>query len=188
VLTDLDVSALRRFHAQSGSRLTLALHEVDDPSRYGVVSTDGDGAVLGFVEKPAPGTELAATINAGTYVIEPGVLDLIPSGRAVSIEREVFPRLVGHGLHAQVDRGTWIDIGTPESYLEGNLRMMPAGGLVDASASIADGAEVRDSVVGARARIGAGARVRRCVLLEGAAVPAGEVVEERVVDSGGPVW
>src|SRR5581483_2046254 len=97
VLTDLDVTALVALHRERGARATLALHPVDDPSRFGVVVTSAGGQVEAFIEKPAPGTAPASTINAGTYVLEPVVLDLVEPGRAVSVEAEVFPRLVGAG-------------------------------------------------------------------------------------------
>jgi mannose-1-phosphate guanylyltransferase len=189
VLTDLDLSALVRFHRDREARMTLALHPVDDPSRYGVVVTAADGAVTAFVEKPAPGTAPAVTINAGAYVVESDVLDLIPEGRAVSVEYEVFPLLLGAGLYAQSSDGYWRDIGTPESYLAANLERMPPGGLVDPSAQVDTGADVTGSVVGPGCRVEAGARVSRSVLLEGAVVRAGRTVENRVMGSDGePVW
>jgi mannose-1-phosphate guanylyltransferase len=189
VLTDLDLSALVRFHRDREARMTLALHPVEDPSRYGVVVTAADGAVTAFVEKPAPGTAPAVTINAGTYVVEPGVLDLIPDGRAVSVEYEVFPVMVGAGLYAHSSDGYWRDIGTPESYLAANLERMPAGGLVDPSAQIDPAADVTGSVIGPGCRIEARARVSGSVLLGGAVVTAGRTVENRVMGSDGePVW
>ncbi|HEY8858264.1 MAG TPA: NDP-sugar synthase [Gaiellales bacterium] len=189
VLTDLDLTALVGLHRDRAARMTLALHPVDDPSRYGVVVTAPDGAVTAFVEKPAPGEVDAVTINAGTYVVEPDVLELIPTGRAVSVEYEVFPVLVGAGLYAGSFAGSWCDIGTPASYLAANLGQMPAGGLIDPSAYVAEGAEVTDSVVGPRCRIEAGARVVESVLLAGAVVAAGRTVQNRVVGvSGEPVW
>jgi mannose-1-phosphate guanylyltransferase len=189
VLTDLDLSALVRFHRDREARMTLALHPVDDPSRYGVVVTAADGAVTAFVEKPAPGTAPAVTINAGTYVVEPGVLDLIPEGRAVSVEYEVFPVLVGAGLYAQSSDGYWRDIGTPESYLAANLERMPPGGLIDPSAQVDPAADVTGSVVGPGCRVEAGARISGSVLLQGAVVTAGRRVENRVMGSDGePVW
>ena len=189
VLTDLDLSALVRFHRDREARMTLALHPVDDPSRYGVVVTAADGAVTAFVEKPAPGTAAASTINAGTYVVEPDVLGLIPAGRAVSVEYDVFPLLVGGGLYAQSSAGYWRDIGTPESYLAANLERMPPGGLVDASARVDPDATVTGSVVGPGCRVEAGATVSGSVLLEGALVAAGRTVENLVMASDGePVW
>lgn len=189
VLTDLDLTALVGLHRDRGARMTLALHPVDDPSRYGVVVTAPDGAVTAFVEKPAPGEVDAVTINAGTYVVEPDVLELIPAGPAVSVEYQVFPVLVGAGLYARSFAGAWRDIGTPASYLAANLEQMPAGGLIDPSADVAESAEVTDSVVGPGCRIEAGARVVESVLLAGAVVAEGKTVQNRVVGvSGEPVW
>jgi mannose-1-phosphate guanylyltransferase len=189
VLTDLDLTELVVLHRDRGARMTLALHPVDDPSRYGVVVTDPDGAVTAFVEKPAPGEADAVTINAGMYVVAPDVLELIPDGRAVSVEYEVFPLLVGAGLYARSFEGSWRDIGTPASYLAANLEHMPAGGLIDPSAHVAEGAEVTDSVVGPGCRIESGARVSESVLLAGAVVAEGKTVQNRVVGvSGEPVW
>ena len=74
--------------------------------------------MLGFLEKPDPAEIDTDEVNAGAYVIEPQVLDLIPRGRAVSIEREIFPRLVGQGLYGRRLEGYWMDIGTPERYLQ----------------------------------------------------------------------
>ena len=109
---------------------TLALHPVDDPSAYGLVRRAGgptapgasppsaDGEVLEFLEKPDPGEIDTDEINAGAYVLERSVIDLIPPGAMVSIEREVFPRLVGQGLYGHRLEGYWMDIGTPERYLQ----------------------------------------------------------------------
>src|ERR1700754_5185615 len=91
VLTDLDLTALQGFHAERRAAATLALYSVEDSSPYGLVRRDGDGAVLEFLEKT--GEEVPGAINAGAYVLERSVLDLIPAEREVSIEREVFPRL-----------------------------------------------------------------------------------------------
>src|ERR1700738_2589660 len=93
VLTDLDVSALLAFHRDRGAAATISLVAVEDPSRYGVVPTEENGRVVGFIEKPPPGEAPTNMINAGTYVLEPEVLDRIPPGGRVSIERETFPAL-----------------------------------------------------------------------------------------------
>jgi mannose-1-phosphate guanylyltransferase len=189
VLTDLDLTALHRLHRDRGARMTLALHAVDDPSRYGVVVTAADDSVRAFVEKPAPGQVDAVTINAGTYVVDPDVLELIPAGRAVSVEYEVFPLLVGAGLYARRFEGAWRDIGTPASYLAANLEQMPRGGLIDPSARVAADARVTDSVVGPDCRIESGASVSESVVLAGAVVAQGKTVQNRVVGvSGEPVW
>jgi mannose-1-phosphate guanylyltransferase len=188
VLTDLDLTALVAFHRSRRATATLALQPVDDPSRYGLVRTAADGEVEAFIEKPEPGQVDVDTINAGTYVLEPEVLDLVPPDVALSVEREVFPQLVGNGLYGRTERVGWIDIGTPASYLEANLSEMGEGGTVDPSAEIDPSAEVRDSVVGPGVVVGAGAHVARSVLLAGARVAAGAEVSEQVIGMDGPVW
>jgi mannose-1-phosphate guanylyltransferase len=189
VLTDLDLTALVAFHRDRRARMTIALHPVDDPSRYGVVATEPDGAVSAFIEKPPPGSTPVRTINAGTYVAEPGVLDLVPPGRAVSVEYDVFPLLVGQGLYALADGGAWRDIGTPESFLAANMERMPPGGLIDPTAEVDPQAVVVASVVGPGCRIEAGAHVHGSVVLAGALVAEGVTMDNLVVGtSGEPVW
>jgi NDP-sugar pyrophosphorylase family protein len=189
VLTDLDVGSLIERHRAAGARATIALHRVDDPSAYGLVRAEEDGRVTAFVEKPPPGEADVDTINAGTYVLEPDVLELIPPGRAVSVEREVFPCLIDRGLFAWPDEGHWRDIGTPASYLAANLEQMQDGGLVDPTAAVASTADVSGSVIGPEATIGEGARVHRSVVLAAAAVAAGATFEDVVVGRDGrAVW
>lgn len=188
ILTDLDLTALVAFHRSRRATATLALQPVDDPSRYGLVRTTEHGEVEAFIEKPEPGQVDVDTINAGTYVMEPEVLDLVPPDVAVSVEREVFPELVGNGLYGRTERVGWIDIGTPESYLTANLTEMDEGGTVDPTAEIDPSADVLDSVVGPGAVVGAGARVSRSVLLAGARVAPGAEVSGQVIGMDGPVW
>lgn len=194
VLADLDLGALVRFHERGGGPATIALHPVEDSSAYGLVRRDEDGRVLEFLEKT--GAAVPGEINAGAYVLERSVLDLIPAGREVSIEREVFPRLVGAGLRALPLAGYWMDIGTPKRYLaatwdilEGRVRTRvrpTAPGLL-----VGAGAEVdRDAVLGPRAVLGPGcrvasrARVSGSVLLDGCAVGEGARVEGSILAPG----
>jgi mannose-1-phosphate guanylyltransferase len=193
VLTDLDVTQFVAFHERMGAEGTIALHKVADPSRYGVVPTDGDGRVVEFVEKPEPGTAPTDLINAGTYVLEPSVLDRIDGGRPVSIEREIFPALVAdRSLYALDDETYWIDTGTPQEYIQAQLDLTEglrgdalAG--VEATSVVDAGATVRRSVVGAGATVADGARVEGAVLLAGAHVAAGAVVEGSIVGHGARV-
>ena len=170
VLSELDLRALRDLHVDRGARATIALTPVAEPSRYGLVLTTPDGAVEAFLEKPGPdalaGLDEPYHINAGAYVLDPAVLELIEPGRSVSIERDVFPGLVGRGLYAHATGGYWNDIGTPESYLAANqhvaARHEPVGRavVVAADARIEPGAELVPPVlIGAQVAIGAGARV-----------------------------
>jgi len=183
VVTDLsvgDLVAAHRANVQQGACATIHLTPVVDPSQYGVVEyEDGGGRVRGFVEKPAPGTTTSRHVNAGTYVFEPDVLDMLPGDAPLSVERVTFPALVERGaLFAHPTDDYWLDAGRPASYLRANLdlvggRRRDHDAAVHASASIASDATVRDSVVGARAVIGPGASVVGSVIFPGAHVGGG---------------
>lgn len=188
VLTDLDVAALVGFHRSRRAEATLHLIGVDDPSSYGVVALDGEGRVERFVEKPAPGTAPSNLVNAGTYVLEPSVLERIPLGTKTSIERVTFPAVAAGGrLFAMATDDYWIDTGRPDTYLAANLdvvrgvRRHDRCTAVHPSAVLDPSAEVVDSVVGAGASVGAGARVSGSVLLSGSAVGDGAAVADSVV-------
>jgi mannose-1-phosphate guanylyltransferase len=184
VLTDLDIGRLVAFHRERGGQATISLTPVDDPSAFGVVPTFDDGRVEAFVEKPPKDEAPTNLINAGTYVLEPSVLAMIPEGRAVSIERETFPSLVSCGtLFAQSSEGYWVDAGTPSTYLRANLDLRGTDVLVGDGAEIDPTAVVSDSVVGPAARVGAGARLSESVVLAGAAVEAGAELHRSIVDT-----
>jgi len=194
VLSDLDLSALVRAHGERGARATIALHPVEDSSAYGLVSVGGGGEVTEFVEKT--GEAVPGEINAGAYFLERSVLDLIPPEREVSIEREVFPRLVGAGLGALRLDGYWMDIGTPERYLQASwdilegrvatrVRPTAPGLLVGAGADIDSGATVGPrAVVGPGCRVAAGAELRESVLLDGCSLGPGAKVSGSVLAAG----
>jgi mannose-1-phosphate guanylyltransferase len=196
VLTDLDLTALQRQHEETGAVASLSLYPVDDPSSYGLVRRDDDGQVLEFLEKPEPDQIDTDEINAGAYVLERSVIDLIPAGRAVSIEREVFPRLVGHGLYGRRLEGYWMDIGTPDRYLQASWDILEGrvqtdvvasapGLFVDRGAKVADGAGVGPrAVVRDGCSVGDGARVADSVLLEGCRVGAGATIDGSILGSG----
>lgn len=187
VLTDVDLGALAAWHRERGAEATIMLTPVEDPSAFGVVPIDGDGRVVGFIEKPPPGTAPTNLVNAGVYVFEPGVLERIPGGRPWSAERRLFPDLVADkGLFARGSDAYWIDIGTPGKYLQANLDALhgryrcdavphPREGLVLAAngATVADGARVSSVCLGAGAAIEEGATVLESVLLPGARVGRG---------------
>src|ERR671914_1355916 len=124
VLTDIDLSAQLAQHERTGAQATLALTPVEDPSNYGLVRTGDGGEVSEFVEKPAPDQIDTRNISAGAYVLERRVLELLAADEPASIERDVFPPLVGKGLYGFVSDGYWLDIGTPERYLEGTFDIL----------------------------------------------------------------
>jgi len=200
VLTDIDLTAQLAEHDRAGARATLALVPVEDPSAYGLVRLGDGGAVSEFVEKPSPDRIDTNLINAGAYVLHRDVLDAIPTGRCVSIEREVFPGLVGAGLHGFAADGYWLDIGTPQRYLQatydildGAVRTSVTDGFDGARLAVAPDAEVAGrlvgpAVVGPRARIGEGAHVSgRTVIARGAEIGAGAHVDGSVVLDGAVV-
>jgi mannose-1-phosphate guanylyltransferase len=208
VLTDVDISALLACHREHHAAGTLHLTAVDDPSRFGVVSTDEDGRVVAFVEKPPPGQWPSNLINAGTYVLEPEVLERIPSGRRVSIERETFPALAAEGrLYGVASQAYWLDAGTPSAYLQAHADLLDGtrpGPPAPGASVLADGVwtlgsptvdgDVRPfSLIGDGAVIAGGARVTSSVVGAGSVIERGAVVEGSVllpgvhVDSGATV-
>jgi mannose-1-phosphate guanylyltransferase len=202
VLTDIDLTAQIAQHERTGATGTLALVPVLDPSSYGLVSIGRDGAVQKFLEKPAADAVLDTNlISAGAYVLERSVLERIAPGKNVSIEREVWPGLVDDGLYGYVDEDAyWIDVGTPERYLqatfdilEGNVRTCVSVKLgdgylaVDPSAEVA-GRAIPPAVVGARAKIAEAAHVGSLAVLgDDVSIGAGSVVERAVVLDGAQV-
>src|SRR3954454_20464013 len=124
VLTDIDLTAQLEQHDRTGAVGTLALVPVEDPTAYGLVRLTEESAVREFVEKPSADQIDTNLISAGAYVLERSVLDLIPADRNVSIEREVWPRLVGDGLYGFAAKAYWLDIGTPERYLQGTFDIL----------------------------------------------------------------
>jgi mannose-1-phosphate guanylyltransferase len=199
-LSDLDLTAQLAAHERTGARATLALYSVEDPSAYGLVRLADDGAVREFVEKPAPDQIDTHNISAGAYVLEKSVLDLLEQGAPASIERDVFPRLVGNGLYGHVGSGYWKDIGTPERYLEATFDILEgtvrtqvgarmAGGFVCVEDGVAnDGRIIPSALVESGCRIGAGARVGgRAVLERDVVVGEGTTIESAVVMAGATI-
>lgn len=201
VLTDVDLGRLVDLHRDRGARTTLLLTPVDDPSVFGVVPTDESGLVKGFMEKPPPGEAPTNMINAGVYVMEPEILKRIPEGEVWSAERQLFPELVeASEMYAFRLEGYWMDIGTPQKYLQANLDALAGayrsaalqpltetGSLLGPDVSIGDSASVRNSSVGARCRIGHGARVEGSVLLPDAVVGDGASVSGCILGAGANV-
>ena len=218
VLTDIDLSAQIAQHEATGARGTLALVPVADPSAYGLVVLDEERAVRAFIEKPeAPGPQEGNLISAGAYVLERAILDMIPPGRKVSIEGEIWPALTGHGLYGFPSESYWLDIGTPARYLqgtfdilEGNVRTAVAerlggdwlevgegarvGGrvvppaLLGANSELAEGARVGPLVVlGERVSVGRGCAIERSVVLDGASVGEGCELRDCIVGPGAVV-
>ncbi len=119
ILSDIDISEMIKFHKKTGAIATIAVTQVDNPSNYGVIEHDENGFIQSFKEKPQPNESCSNLINAGIYIFEPELLKEIPSGRAVSIERETYPHLLQKGYKLAVYNACsyWLDVGTPQKYM-----------------------------------------------------------------------
>jgi mannose-1-phosphate guanylyltransferase len=214
VLTDIDLTAQVAQHEATGATGTLALVPVEDPTAYGLVVLEEDHSVKAFVEKPSSDRIESNLISAGAYVLERSVLDLIEPDRNVSIEREVWPRLVGNGLYGYVAKGYWLDIGTPVRYLQGTFdilegnvqtavlerlgsdwlvvedrsqvhgRVIPPG-VIERGVRVEQGAHVGSLVVLAEdVSVGAGSSVERSVVLEGTNIGEGCELRDCIIGAG----
>ncbi|HEY6523176.1 MAG TPA: NDP-sugar synthase [Solirubrobacteraceae bacterium] len=212
VLSDMDLTAQLRQHEATGARATLALMAVDDPSSYGLVRLAEDRTVREFVEKPSPEEGGTHLINAGAYILEREVLDgMAPAGTRISIEREVFPTLVGNGLCGYPASGYWMDIGTPERYLQATFEILEGdvstevgravaeaggvlrrgdsgGGTVHGPALVGEGCDLAATahigartVLGRGVTVGAGVHIDNSVVLDGATVGAGTRITGSIV-------
>lgn len=212
VLTSLDLQAMIDFHKQKGGLGALHLIKVEDPSAFGCVVHDESGRISQFVEKPPKGTEPTNEVNAGTYLLDPKVLAMIPPGRNVSIERETFPKILAenNALYAYTTDDYWIDLGRPEHYLSAHrdiltglmpLQLEPGvngpgkakvhGENVTAPVFIGDDVEIDPSakvgpnvVLGDGCKIGAGARLTDSVLWDNVTVEPNAKIDEAIIASG----
>jgi mannose-1-phosphate guanylyltransferase len=214
VLTDIDLTEQLAQHEQTRAQATLALVGVDDPTAYGLVHLREDRSVVDFVEKPSPDAIDTNLISAGAYVLERDVLALVPPERNVSIERELWPLLIGKGLYGFPSKSYWLDIGSPERYLQGTFdiiegnvqtavtdrlgsdwlavdegaqvlgRVIPPA-VLERGVRVAEGAHVGSLVVLAEdVSIGAGTTVERSVILNGAEVGEGCTLRDCIVAAG----
>lgn len=194
ILTDVNINAIIEQHVSTGAEATITLARVDDPSKYGLVEREESGKVLGFIEKPSAEEAKSLgvdTINAGIYVLEPSVLDLIEEGANSSFEYAVFPMLLESGRAFDsyvIQNGYWRDIGTPESYLAAHHDLL-AGRLPHVSIEHRTGPDVSPtaqidevSLIGEDCIIKPNARIINSVL------GAGVHVEEKAVISGSVIW
>ncbi|HUN37573.1 MAG TPA: NDP-sugar synthase [Trebonia sp.] len=201
ILSGHDLTAQLDLHASNDAAVTLHLTEVEDPSRYGVVPTDPSGRVTAFLEKmPNPVTN---KINAGCYIFRRSVLDEIPAGQVVSVERETFPQLIESGavvMGYNQPGAYWLDVGTPEAFVRGSCDVVlgempspamqgPCGqALLLPGAALADGAYATGgTVLGAGCCVASGAQVHGSVVFDGAEIGVGAVVRDSIVGRGAVV-
>jgi mannose-1-phosphate guanylyltransferase len=197
VLTGLDISGLvEKWHAANAD-VAIYLTRVDDPRAYGLVPTDSSGVVTAFLEKPTRPEEIVTDqINAGCYIFKRSIIDQIPSGQVVSVERDTFPKLLSEGAKVigVVDEGYWLDLGTPLAFAKGSadlvLGLAPSPligkktgkSLVDQSAKVSTGAELDlGTYVSKRAQVASGAKISGSVIFDGAQICAGVVIENSII-------
>ncbi|AWB83534.1 sugar phosphate nucleotidyltransferase [Corynebacterium liangguodongii] len=197
VLSGANLSDILHTHAEKDADVTLHLVRVPDPRAFGCVPTDGDGNVLEFLEKtPDPPTD---QINAGCYVFKRSVIDQIPAGRVVSVERETFPGLLSAGARivGHVDTTYWRDMGRPDDFVQGSSDLVrgiayspllvgkTGEALVDDSAGVAGGVILMGgTTVGRGCDIGAGCRVDDSVIFDGVTIEPGAVVRGSIIAAG----
>ncbi len=180
ILTDMDLGALVEVHRSRGAVATIALHPVEDARPFGLVEAGPDGRVSAFREKPED--PVPGAINAGVYVLEPAALAGVPAGRMVSIERETYPDLIARDepVYSMVAAGYWLDLGTPEAYLQAHVDALDG--------RIAEYRGVSRPYLAPDARVGAGAVVGPHVVMgPGAAVASGAEVDLSVLHRGAAV-
>ncbi|MEM3769559.1 MAG: NDP-sugar synthase [Candidatus Bathyarchaeia archaeon] len=197
IFTSINYAEVVRKHEESGAAATIALCTVKDPSRYGVAELDDNGRIKNFIEKPPPGSSSSNLINAGIYVLSHEIFKYVQTGRKVSLEREVFPRLVEEGkLFGYVFAGLWTDIGKAEDYLEinktlldglrGKLKSVMKGHwrinepvFCDESATIEE-----NSIIGPYAVLGKNVNVRRNVHIKNSIIFPGVFVSDNSLING----
>jgi mannose-1-phosphate guanylyltransferase len=200
---DIDYKGMLEQHEKSGCIATIALHQVQDPSRYGVAKLSANNRITDFIEKPPAGTAPSNLINAGAYVLDPKVFKYIPHGHTMSIEREVFPKLVKENeLYGYVHKGLWTDIGKPEDYLELNRIMLDKNGhwtkskskeYAEIKAPVAFGKDVSIgkqstigpyTVLGPRVTVGSNVDIENSIVLTGTEISDFAEVHSAIVGEG----
>jgi len=204
ILSEIDLNAMRRVHESNDALATIALHEVDDPTRFGVARLDEHLKITEFVEKPKLADAPSRLINAGAYMLEPQAVDRIPEGRKVVIEREVFPALAIEGkLFGYLHSGTWFDIGNMSDFRDANFALLRNKPRDTISGIIAESAELTDPVfvgehsiveegarLGPRAIVGRRAHVRRnasvaeSIVFDNAEIGSGSLIKGAVIGNG----
>lgn len=181
VLTDIDFQALVRFHRERDAVATIALTEVPDPSQFGIVDLDDQGRIVRFLEKPKPEESFSKLVNAGIYVLEPEVLDVIPPNRKFDFARDVFPLLLkkGQPVYGKRIQGVWMDIGQPHDLWKASMEVVRREGHPVSFAGVESEGPV---MVAPSARVDPGARLIGPVYVgDGVVVPRGVTIENACV-------
>jgi len=208
ILTDFDLGQILAFHQTRRAQATIAVRAIERPHAFGVLDTEPDGRVRAWREPteeekkrvataPGPPTGETDYINAGVYILESEVVERIPTGRPVSIERETYPQLIAEGarVFGIAPEGYWIDIGRPEQYLAANAAVLTGAVQTDVPfRQIGESAEIAPGVlldattsVGQGARIGAGSRLKGCIILDGVVIGTNAALTDLIAEEGAEV-
>lgn len=173
------------FHLENKADVTLHLIDVEDARAFGCVPTDSDGRVSAFLEKMD--NPVTNSINAGCYVFSPSVIDQIPLGKVVSIERETFPALVSSGrpVFGYKEQSYWLDVGTPAALFKGSRDLVEGDFQAMADTTIAADALITGGTsIGARCSIGSGVRIDDCIIGDDVTIGDGAVLAHSFIAHG----
>ncbi|MGI0148006.1 MAG: sugar phosphate nucleotidyltransferase [Thermoplasmata archaeon] len=204
ILCDVDFKALYDFHKRKGAAVTIALTEVEDPTKYGVVGLDANGRIAKFKEKPKKEEAFSNLVNAGIYVLEPEVLEFIPPEQKFDFAKDLFPKLLSKGLGLYGSRidGVWMDIGQPHDLWKASMAIVSREGkplrrkdvmsegpvILDPTAQLEDGVTIRGPCyVGPSVILRKGSVLDNSCLYEGARIDGNAVVQKSIILEGGLV-
>mgnify|MGYP001280446442 FL=1 len=187
VVSSIDLEKMLKYHYSKSAKGTLALWEVDNPNRFGVVKYV-NGEILEFQEKPQKGEEVSNLINAGTYILEPEIIEMIPKGEKISIERDIYPKIVGNGLYGMPFHGFFIDAGTPESYLEANFKLLKPNGQeinpkIRKNVQVDVNVNISNSIIGPNVIIGENSVIEKCVISDSVILPGTKLYGGTITNS-----
>lgn len=206
IFAELSYKKILEVHRKNKALATIALHEVEDPTRYGVAEVTEKGRIKKFIEKPAKGTAPTNLINAGIYVLSPEIFSYIPKEKHISMEREIFPKLVEEGkLYGHIINGLWMDIGKPEEYLEANRILLKTLDRKQKSKSrdefeLKDPVEIDESVtidtksvigpyaiIGRNSTIGKNVCIKNSVILSDSRIDDGSSIDGAIIGEGAKI-
>ncbi|MFW6038084.1 MAG: sugar phosphate nucleotidyltransferase [Candidatus Saliniplasma sp.] len=182
IISSIDLNDYLDFYRSKEAVGAISAWEVDNPEEFGIFELDDKDRILRFQEKPEPWEAFSNTINAGHYILEPEILDLIPPDEKVSMEDEIFPLLVDDGLFGFEFDGYWVDCGRPSSFFEATRVLLDEKGqeYLIGDRSFIEGEIEEYSVVGIDCTIG-NSKISNSILLDGVEIDDGCVIENSII-------
>jgi mannose-1-phosphate guanylyltransferase len=186
IVSDIDYRQIIQFHHHHNPTATICLVQVDDPSRFGVVELASDGRIHSFIEKPAAGQSQSKLVNAGCYVLNASVFDVISPHQEASLEREIFPKLCqSTKVYGWEHSGFWVDTGTPSAFLKAHQALHADAPLIGKDTQIASSAVIGSDVsIGSRVQIGPKTQIRNSVIFDDVIVEEGVFIDQSIIGQG----